>query len=263
MGFVLGGMFGDPLIGIGIAFFVALIYSLFAYFRGRAMINKMMGAREVTKKEYPHLVNSVEGLSLAAGIPTPKVYVIETLAMNAFATGRNPDDAAVTFTTGLLDKLNREEVEGVVAHELAHIKNYDIRSMMIATVMVGVIIILADLFLRLSLSGRSGNNKGGAIFLVLGILLIIFSPIIANLIKMAISRKREYAADAKAAVLTRNPQGLANALRKISGDKSDFKSANRAAEHLFISNPFRGKGMSRFFSTHPPAEDRISRLERM
>lgn len=264
MGYVVGLFLGNVLLGIVITVVIGFIYSLISYFKGKAMINKLMGAKKATKKEYPHLVNSVEGLALAAGIPTPEVYVIETNATNAFATGRNIEDGAVTITTGLLNKLNREEVEGVIAHEIAHIKNYDIRSMMIATVMVGIIVILADIFLRtLIFGGGRGNNKGNIMFIVIGLILAILAPIIAQIIRMSISRKREYAADASAAVLTRNPRGLANALRKISGDNTEFKSASRAAEHLFISNPFKSKGLSRFFSTHPPTEERINRLERM
>lgn len=263
MGFLVGVLIGDILVGVILTVVIGLIYSVISYYWGKAMINKMLGAKKASRKEYPHLVNSVEGLALAAGISTPEVYVIETNATNAFATGRNVEDGAVTVTTGLLNKLNREEVEGVIAHEIAHIKNYDIRSMMIATVMVGLIVILADFFLRSLIYGGGRNSKGNAIFIVIGLVLAILAPIIAQVIRMAISRKREYAADASAAVLTRNPGGLANALRKISGDKSEFKNASRAAEHLFISNPFKGRGVSRFFSTHPPTEDRIKRLESM
>ena len=226
-------------------------------------------AKPVTKKEYPHLYHSVEGLSLAAGIPTPKAYVIEDKALNAFATGRNPKEGAVVVTTGLLEKLNREEVEGVLAHEISHIKNYDVRAMMIAAIMTGVVILLSDFMLRSFLWGggrrrSSGGGKGQVFIIILALVLAILAPLIAQMIKLAISRKREYAADAGAAVLTRYPKGIANALRKISGDVNEVQTATKANAHMYISSPFKKKGVMRnLFSTHPPVDERIKRLEQM
>ena len=266
-GYIVGLLWGNISLGITITLIIGVIYSLFAYFQGRNMLMSVAGAKPVTKNEYPHLYHTVEGLSLAAGIKTPKCYVIESNSLNAFATGRNPDDAAVAVTTGLMNKLNREELEGVMAHEIAHIKNRDIRTMMIAAVLVGIVVLLADIFLRSVIWGGAGNRDGRTtiILVVVGILLAILAPIFAEMIKLAISRKREYAADAKGAVLTRNPRALANALRKITQDTTELKTTNQAMAHLYINPPYNKK--KRFFrslfSTHPPTDERIRRLESM
>jgi heat shock protein HtpX len=228
-------------------------------------------AKEVTKKDEPYLYHTIEGLALAAGIPTPKAYIIEDPAPNAFATGRNPENSAIAVTRGLLQKLNRQELEGVIAHEMAHIKNYDIRAMMISSVMVGVIMLLSHFLLRSFLFSGGGNRDsgrgGGAqlIFILIGIALAILSPFIGKLIQLSIGRKREYAADAGGAVLTRYPEGLASALEKISKDTNELKSSNNAMAHLYISNPSKKKisFMSRIMSTHPPTEERIKRLRAM
>ncbi len=237
------------------------------------MILSMSHAREATKPEFTHLINTVEGLSIAAGLPKmPKVYVIDDSALNAFATGRDPKHAAVTVTTGLLHKMNKLELEGVLAHEMSHIKNYDIRVMMLAAVMVGLTVLLSDFLLRSFLWGGKGErreqNQLSVILIITGIALAVLSPFIGEMIKLAISRKREYLADASGALLTRYPKGLADALRKIKGDPDPLVDhANKATAHLFISMPFRHDRKTSFmqnlFATHPPLEERIKKLEGM
>jgi heat shock protein HtpX len=259
--------------GIFLALFASTIYATFAYFAGGSTILTLSGAKPVKKKDFPHLFHTVEGLALAAGIPTPKCYVINDTALNAFATGRDPKNAAITVTTGLLKVLNRQELEGVIAHEMSHIKNYDIRFMMLTAVLVGIVTLLSDFLLRTFLwgghGGRSNNDKNGQmqiVFIVVGLLLAILTPIIGQMVKLAISRKREYLADANGALLTRYPQGLADALKKISNDPDPLvDKANKATAHLFISTPFRKKKsfMTGLFATHPPIGDRIKRLESM
>lgn len=272
LGLIVGLIWGNVTFGIILAVIFGLVYALIAWYSGADMLLSLTKAKPVTKKEYPHLFHTVEGLSIAAGIPVPKAYVINDTALNAFATGRDPEHSAIVVTTGLLNKLNREELEGVVAHEMAHIKNYDIRSMMIAAVMVGVIVLLSDILLRSFLwggAGRSNDRNGGQaqiIFILIGLVLAILAPLIGEMIKLALSRKREYAADATGAMLTRYPMGLANALKKIRDDPDPLvDSANKATAHLFISTPFRKKKgfLVGLFSTHPPIEDRIKRLEQM
>ena len=267
LGWVIGLFYGNALIGFLFAFIAAIIYSLIAYAQGQNIILKATGAREVTKQEYPHLFHTIEGLAIAANIPTPKAYVIDDQALNAFATGKDPNNSSITVTKGLLEKLNRQELEGVIAHEMSHIKNYDIRMMLLTTVMVGIIILLSDILLHSFLWGRSDDREGNQltiIFIVIGVLLAILSPFIGQLIQLAVSRKREYLADSNGALLTRNPEGLASALEKIS-KHADLKQANKATAHLFISSPFKNtKGfIANLFSTHPPIEDRIKELRKM
>lgn len=271
IGLIVGAVWGSLVFGLIIAIIFGIVYGLIAWFAGSNMILSLTKAKPVTKQEYPHLYHTVEGLALAAGIPTPKAYVIQDTALNAFATGRSPKKSAIVVTTGLLDKMNREELEGVVAHEMYHIKNYDIRAMLIAAVMVGVIVMLSDFLLRSFLwGGKGGNNRDGGnaklVFILIGLALAILSPLIGEMIKRSISRKREYSADAGGAILTRYPLGLANALKKIQNDPDPLvDSANKATAHLFISTPFRKKRgfMTKLFSTHPPIEERIKRLEAM
>ncbi|MCF7798875.1 M48 family metalloprotease [Candidatus Woesearchaeota archaeon] len=272
LGFAIGLAFtGYGLFGLAIALLVLIIYLPLAYFSGDKMVLSAMGAKPVSKQEYPHLYHTIEGLAIAAGIPTPKAYVIKDSALNAFATGRDPKHGSITVTTGLLQNLNREELEGVIAHEMAHIKNYDIRMMLFAAVFVGAIILLSDMMLRGFLfgGGRSGSgndNKGNIVIIVVAIALAILAPFIAQLVKLSISRKREFAADAAGALLTRYPPGLAHALKKISKDPDPLvDKANKATAHLFISTPFRKKTgwWTRIWSTHPPIQDRIKRLEQM
>ena len=270
LGAVFGLMYGSLTFGIGFSVITALIYSLIVYNQGNKMILSMSGARPVVKKEFPHLFHTVEGLALAAGISTPKAYVIDDTALNAFATGKDPEHAAIVVTTGLLNKMNRQELEGVIAHEMSHIQNYDIRFMMLTVVLVGVVTLISDFILRSFLWGRTrrsrNNGNGTIIIIVIGLVLAILTPIIGQMIKFAISRKREYMADANAAILTRYPTGLANALKKIKSDPDPLvDKANKATAHLFISTPFRKKKslMSKMFATHPPIKERIKRLEEM
>lgn len=268
LGYVFGLVWGNPYTGIGLALIASVLYSIIMYAAGSSAVLSMTGARPVTKQEYPHLYHTVEGIALAAGVPPPKAYVIDDSALNAFATGTRPEKAAITVTTGLLKKLNRAELEGVIAHEMSHIKNYDIRVMLLAAVLVGAVTLLSDFLLRSFLFGgarRRDDNQTGAILIVIGLVLAILSPFIAQMIKLAISRRREYLADATGAKLTRYPKGLADALRKISGDPDPLVDhANKATAHLFISTPFRKRhGISQLFATHPPIDERIRRLDSM
>tara|TARA_Y100000310_G_scaffold221679_1_gene223303 strand:+ start:155 stop:1051 length:897 start_codon:yes stop_codon:yes gene_type:complete len=270
LGTVIGWLYGNPYIGVTLALLIAVIWTLISYFSGNKMILNMSGAKEVKKEQYPHLFHTVEGLALAAGLPTPKAYVIEDTALNAFATGRDPENASITVTTGLLDKLDRQELEGVVAHEMSHIKNYDVRFMMLTAILVGIVVLLSDFLLRSFLfgGGRRNSDSGyiGIILIVVGLVLAILTPIIGEIIKLAISRKREYMADANGAFLSRYPPGLASALKKISEDPDPLvDKANRATAHLFISTPFRKKKgwVTKLFATHPPIQERIKRLEEM
>ena len=271
LGLFIGVIYGNRYFGLGLALVIGVIYFLFSYYGGSNAILTMTKDKEATKPQYTHLINVVEGLSLAAGLSkVPKVYVIEDSALNAFATGRDPEHAAVTVTTGLLHKLNRLELEGVIAHELSHIKNYDIRVMMLTAVMVGLTVLLSDFILRSFLWGRRDNresNQLSLVFILIGLALAILSPLIGELIKLAISRKREFLADASGALLTRYPKGLADALRKIKEDPDPLVDhANKATAHLFISTPFRKEKssmMKNLFSTHPDIDERIKKLEGM
>ena len=273
LGALIGIFYGNLHFGLIIAVIFSLIYSMIGFYSGGSMILKMSGAKPVTKKEYPYLYHTVEGLSISAGMPTPKAYVIEDSALNAFATGRDPKNASITVTTGLLKAMNRQELEGVVAHEMSHIKNYDIRFMMLTAVLVGIVVLLSDFLLRSFLwgghGGRRDSKRGGQMALILiaiGFILAILAPIIGELVKLAISRKREFMADASGAILTRYPPGLAGALKKISKDPDPLvDKANKATAHLFISTPFRKRTgfVTNLFLTHPPIEERIKRLESM
>ena len=274
IGGVIGFYYNNMYLGLIIAMGFSLIYSLIAYSQGGNMVLKLTGAKPVTKREYPYLYHTIEGLAVAAGIKPPKAYVIEDEAMNAFATGTEPDNAAIAVTTGLLKKLNRQELEGVVAHEMAHIKNYDIRFMILTTVLVGIISLLSHFMLRMFFYGGGRNmpkNPRVALpLIIVMVILVILAPIFSQMIKLAISRKREYMADATGAILTRYPPGLASALRKIGKDAKQLKAANSSNAHLFIYSPFKSKKSKKkkrfykgLFSTHPPIEERISRLEQM
>ncbi len=271
LGAFIGYYFSSMYFGLSMAILFSIIYVLISYFAGANMILSMSGARPVTREEFPHLYHTVEGLAIAAGIPTPKAYVIDDSALNAFATGRDPKHGVICVTTGLMQKLNRQELEGVVAHEMSHIKNYDIRFMMLTAVLVGLVTLLSDFILRMFLWGGKSRDRDsgyiGLILIVVGLVFAILAPLIGQLIKLSISRKREYLADASGAMLTRYPQGLANALKKISKDPDPLVDrANKATAHLFISVPFRQKKMSlmqKMFSTHPPIAERIKRLEAM
>lgn len=268
MGYEPGGL------GIaGIALIISGLLSFISYYYSDKIVLKISGARPADRNRDFKFFTVAENLSIAAGIPKPKLYVIDDTATNAFATGRDPEHAVVCVTTGLLDKLTRTELEGVVAHELTHVKNYDIRLMSIVSVMVGIIALLGDWFLRASFRGRrrSEGKSGqiGAIILVLGFVFALLSPIIANLIKLAISRRREFFADAGAVSITRQPSGLMSALQKISADHEPLEAANKATAHLYIANPFKDKAKSAvrlfsgLFNTHPPISERLKVLKQM
>jgi heat shock protein HtpX len=268
LGSVIGYIYGSTSLGLIFSIVFSLIYILIMYSAGDKMVLSMSGARPVTKAEYPHLYHAVEGLAIAAGIPTPQAYVIDDSALNAFATGMGTKNSKIVVTTGIMKALNREELEGVIAHEMSHIKNNDIKYMLLVAVLIGLITLLSDFLLRSFLWGGKGGKKsdrGGqlqVVLIVVGLLLAILAPLFVQLIRFAISRKKEFAADAGAVVLTRYPPGLANALKKISKDPDPLvDTANKATAHLYISEPFRK--VSTLFSTHPPINDRIKKLEAM
>jgi len=251
--------------------YIAVIYSVlvsfFGYFYSDKIVLKMSGARLIEKKDQPELYRLVENLAITAGLPLPKIYIIDERQPNAFATGRNPEHGVIAVTTGLLAKLEKVELEGVIAHELAHIGNRDALLSTLVIILVGVIVIMTDFFFRIAFwSGRGDNrdSRAGAVMFVVALILAILAPILATLIKLAISRKREFLADASGALLTRHPQGLARALVKIAQDPNPLKSANNSTAHLFIASPLRGRENKRWlnnlFSTHPPVEQRVKAL---
>lgn len=260
---------------VGIALIVSGLTSLGSYWWSDKIILTISGARKATREEFFDFYTVTENLVMSQRMPMPALYVIDDTALNAFATGRNPEHAVVCATTGLLSKLNRSEIEGVVAHELAHIQNYDIRLMSIVTVLVGLIALLADWMLRFTFYGggkkKSDSEGAGQIQIVLfiaGMVLALLSPLIAQLIQLAISRRREYLADSTGVGMTKNPQGLANALKKITADTEPLEAANKATAHLYIANPLKNThgaiGMfAHLFKTHPPVEDRINILEKL
>jgi heat shock protein HtpX len=266
LSFLISAYFGGGYAGTAAMMVLAILWSLFSYYLGDRAILALNGARAATKQEYPYLYNTVEGLSIAAGVPMPSIYVINDRSPNAFATGRDPKHSSVAVTTGLLETMNRMELEGVIAHELSHVKNYDIRYMTLVMVMIGLIGILSSMLVRMFWYGGRDreNRRGGGAILIIGIIFAILAPIIAQLVSLAISRKREYMADASGALLTRYPQGLADALKKISASHVPMTAANPDSAPLYIANPFRQKGFfDNLFSTHPPIEDRIKKLESM
>ena len=252
-----------------VAIIFALLMNVGSYWFSDKIVLRMTHARPVTEREYPDLWNVVENLSITAGLQMPKVYVVDDSAPNAFATGRNPEHAVVAATTGLLQILTRTELEGVMAHELSHVGNRDMLVMTVAVVLAGFVAMLADFFMRAVMFGGGDDRQKSPIFLILGIVGIILVPIAAQLMQLAISRKREYLADASGALLTRYPEGLASALEKISSHGQPMQNASHATAHLFISNPFGnesggiGEKISGFFQSHPPAKDRIRILREM
>jgi heat shock protein HtpX len=257
-----------------LAIVIAVAMTFGSYFASDKLVLAVSKAKPVSQQDYPYLYNVVEGLALAAGLPKPRCYIIDDTAPNAFASGRNPKNAIVVVTKGLLEKLNRVELEGVIAHEMSHIKNYDILVQTLAVVMVGVVVLLSDWILRSFLWGSRGRrrsssrNRGGdigSIIAIVGVALAIFSPFIAQLLRFSVSRKREFLADASGALLTRYPPGLASALKKLDADREPLEVANKATAHLYIVNPLKDlKGKTnKMFSTHPPIEERISSLENM
>lgn len=257
---------------LGLALTVSGLMSLGGYYFSDKVVLGLSGARLADRKKDFIFYTVVENLCIGTGLPKPKLYVINDSAPNAFATGRDPEHAAICATTGLLDKLNRTELEGVLAHELSHIKNYDTRLMAIVAVLVGMVALLGDWFLRMSWYGRRSNddnNKVGGIFLVLGLVFAILSPFIAQLIQLAVSRRREFMADAGSVSITKQPDGLISALTKISQDNEPLEVANKATAHLYIANPFKEKShgavswFSALFNTHPPIQERIKALKSM
>lgn len=260
---------------VGVAFIISGLMSFGSYYFSDKIVLGISGARPADRRRDFNFYTSIENLCIASGLPKPKLYVIEDSAPNAFATGRDPEHAVVCATTGLLDKLDRTELEGVLAHELTHIKNYDIRLMSVVSVLVGTVALLADWFLRMSyFGGRSRDNDRnsgqlGAILLIVGFIFALLSPFIAQIIRLAISRRREYMADAGAVAITRQPSGLISALQKLEHDHDPLEAANKATAHLYIVNPFKDKAKSavsmfaNLFNTHPPIEERIKLLRQM
>ena len=256
-----------------VSIIIALVFSILStfgsYYYSDKIVLSLNKARPATKEENLKLVNILDSLVISAGLPcTPKLYIVEDSQPNAFATGRNPENAVICVTTGLLDKLEYYELEGVIAHELSHIKNYDIRLSAVVSVMVGFVVILSDWFTRISIWGGSrdndDNDKGNAIIMIVGLIFLILAPIFGKLMQLAISRKREFLADATAIQFTRNPDGLISALQKISNDPNELKVANQSTENMYIVNPFKGKKKSsNLWSTHPSIEDRIEALKNL
>jgi heat shock protein HtpX len=267
---LIGWLVDEAYGGGGFFVTIAAVYSgitaLFSYYTGDKVALFVSRARPVTSAENPYLVRMVENLCIAQGMPAPKVHVIQDPAINAFATGRDPAHASIAVTTGAMEKLANEELEGVLAHELSHVKNYDIRVMTVVIVLVGIVSVLADLVFRISLNhggSRRRDGGGAGLLLIVGLALMILAPLIAQLIKLAVSRRREYLADASGALMTRFPEGLARALKKIQMESRPMMTASASTAHLFIANPFSGRAIANLFSTHPPLDDRIKRLEQM
>ncbi|HDQ22703.1 MAG TPA: zinc metalloprotease HtpX [Candidatus Uhrbacteria bacterium] len=268
LGWLFGQFTDTGYLGLVIAIIISLIMGFASYFAGDKVALATAGAKPIEKQDNPYVFRMVENLCITAGLPLPKVYIINDPNINAFATGRDPKHASIAVTTGAIEKLENQELEGVLAHELSHIKNYDIRLMMVVIVLVGIIALLADWLMRSFLWGRNSRDKNqiGLILLIAGIILAILSPLIAQLIQLAISRKREFLADADGALLTRYPQGLADALEKIAiTNQMPLQRANNATAHLYIANPFgqTKKFLSSLFATHPPINERINKLRQM
>ena len=272
VGWAISYYFQSPVI-LYLAVTISLLMSFIAYWKSDKIVLSLNHAKPIEKRDNPELYRVVENLCITAGLPLPKIYIIDSAQPNAFATGRDAKHAVVAVTRGLLEKLERTELEGVIAHELSHIGNRDMLLQTVIVVLVGVIVIMTDFFFRISFWGglRGRNNKGGGqiglIMMVVAIALAVLAPIFAQLIKLAISRKREFLADASGALLTRYPEGLARALEKISQDTNPLKGANDATSHLYIASPFRGEEkkswLHKLFTTHPPVEERINALREL
>lgn len=263
VGYVISQAYDMPSItfGIGIG---AVIYALIQYFVADKLAVAVNGAKEIQKRDLPRLWRIVENLAITEGLPMPKVYIMQDPALNAFATGRNPDHSLVCVTTGLLEALTDTELEGVIAHELGHIKNYDIRVSLIAFGLVSFVGILSDVFLRtLFWRGDDDEDSGNALFMIIAVVAALLAPLIATLIQLAISRRREFLADATGALTTRHPEGLAGALRKIAHYGSTTRKQSSSTAHLFFANPLKKGSLAALFSTHPPIEQRIARLTDM
>lgn len=269
VGYVFGQATEWGNLGFVLALIVAFVMSWGSYWYSDKIVLAMSRARPVDRTVEPYLVNTIEGLAIAAGLPVPKAYVIDDPAPNAFATGRNPENAAIAVTSGLVQMMDRQELEGVLAHELSHVKNYDTLLQTLAAVLAGSVTLISEWMLRSFWRGGRNRDRDtgqfGAIIMIIAIVLALLAPLAATLIQLAISRKREYLADASAAMLTRYPPGLAGALRKIGGDRNVLRVANKATESLYIVNPLKARGgaMNALFNTHPPLDERIARLEAM
>ncbi|MFA6183507.1 MAG: M48 family metallopeptidase [Parcubacteria group bacterium] len=264
VGYVFAGAIGNSWILYGAVIF-SILMSFGSYWWSDKIVLGMSGAKEVTHENAKEVFHLVENLCITAGLPVPKIYIIEDSAPNAFATGRDPEHGVICFTTGIIAKLEKAELEGVIAHELSHIGNRDILLSTVVVVLVGFVTLLADWFRHWAFWGGRGNNnnEGGQlrlILIILAVILSILAPFAAMLMQLAISRKREFLADADGALLTRYPEGLARALEKISADSEPLEAANRATAHLYIANPFKGKKVSKLFMTHPPITERVARL---
>ncbi|HEX6844853.1 MAG TPA: M48 family metalloprotease [Actinomycetota bacterium] len=276
IGFVVGYLWSEPLVGLVLALGLSIALSIGSYFSGDKLVLASTRAREVTAQEEPRLHNIVEGLAIAAGIPKPRVYVVPERAPNAFATGRDPEHSSIAVTQGLLESLNRVELEGVIGHELAHVLDRDILVGTVVATVVGAAVLLSEFFMRSWLWGgfrgrRGSDNHGGIVGLVLlvvGLVLLLVAPIAGQIIKMSVSRNREFLADAQGAMLTRYPPGLVSALQKIAASPTAMHSANNATAHLWLNQPSRFEGekmgpLEKLFSTHPPIQERITRLQEM
>lgn len=263
LGWIVSNLYTSPSF-LYLAFIVGGVYALIQYFAAAKLATAMNGAHEVTKKEAPRLYRTVENLAITNGMPMPKVYVIDDPAPNAFATGRDPKHAVVCATTGLLNMMDDNELEGVLAHEMGHVKNYDIRVMMIVFGLVSAIGLIADILMRMMWFGGNDEDRNpNPVVIILGIAAAILAPLVALMVQLAVSRRREYLADSTGALTTRYPEGLASALEKIRDHGSALRRQNSSTAHLFFANPIKGKGVAGLFSTHPPIEERIKRLRAM
>lgn len=260
IGWVVGYSYGDTSITY-IVLTVAVLYALIQYYAASSLAVAMTGAKQIEKRDNPRLYRIVENISITIGAPMPKVYVIEDSAPNAFATGRDPNHAIVAATTGLIDMMSDPELEAVMAHEMGHVKNYDIRLTMIVFGLVSAVGLLSDIALRSFIHGDSDDDNVSPVVMIIGVALVILSPIIAAMVQMALSRQREYLADATSAMITRNPDSMVSALEKLKNNAKPMKKQNTAAAHLFIVNPLSKGFVAKLFSTHPPIDERIARLK--
>ena len=262
LGWIVSNIYGSPSF-LYLAFIVAGVYALIQYFAAAKLALAMNGAHEIQKRDNPRVYRTVENLTIATGMPMPRVYIIDDPAPNAFATGRDPKHAYVAVTTGLLDIMDDTELEAVLAHELGHVQNYDIRVMMIVFGLVSAIGFIADMIMRMFWFGGNDREERNPTFMILGIVAAILAPFVALLVQMAVSRQREYLADSTGAMTTRYPEGLARALEKIAQTGSAMRRQNTSTAHLFFANPLKGNSLAKLFSTHPPIQDRIARLRAM
>jgi heat shock protein HtpX len=271
IGYAVFGSLGGGVLTTAFAVGLGSLAGVGTYVAGDSLVLAVSGAREVDESQAPQLMNVVREMAIAANVPMPRVYIIEDTAPNAFATGRDPSHSSIAATTGLLEKLDREELQGVIGHELSHVRNFDIRFSLVVGVMVGAIAILADFFLRFTFWGggrsrdRGGGNSAQAVVFVIAIVLAILAPLISRFIQLAVNRQREYLADASSVEITRNPYGLERALAKISIDQEVLEVANRGTQHMYFTNPIKKfeQRSSGLMSTHPPIVDRINRLRQL